>query len=641
MRRKGTVIILLLLTFFQPAFTQGKDTLNIPLVSQWTLSDDYTEEIRTDVDTAFTLFHRYRITDKFSPMNAFPGNYGQPLYQINFFDRITNPDMFLYRFYYPYMHLASNPIFMDTKVPFTEAVFTYAGARETADQTFRIRHTQNINRFLNFGLVYDIVNSRGQYNYQKTNDEAFTFHTSYRGEKYRLYFSAGINNIENSENGGIVDEGQLKTFATRDVEVKLGSLNKAKSVLKNNSILLVQRLTVGGRKQQNDSLKVATKGNAGLNGTFSHIFIWEKSRRSYSDDNPASGFYDTAFISNTATFDSLSERSVKNTLRFDFTTDPSRKFRLGGGGGITNEILRYSQIIPSSYSPPSDTAVWHESNNVLKGLLFNDIGKKFRWKATGELYLTGFRAGDFNVGANITKIFGEKDKSISWDIYGSVSSIKPSVWYYRWGSNHFVWNNDFLKEFRMEGGTKFDYPRRRFYARFDYGIIDNYTDFGPDTLPSQHHGGLSVASAFLGKDFSVWKFHLSSQVLLQKTSNCDILDLPFASLKIAAYFEHNFQFPATGGNLNTQLGVDMFYHTSYYAYNYNPSTGAFFRQADKLVGNYPFLNAFVNLKIRRTRIFLMLDHFNSGFTGYNYFLVPGYPMYAMTFRYGIAWTFYD
>jgi len=285
--------------------------------------------------------------------------------------------------------------------------------------------------------------------------------------------------------------------------------------------------------------------------------------------------------------------------------------------------------------------VWHKSNNVLNGLLFNDIGKKFRWEAKGELYLTGFRTGDFNVEANITKIFGEEDKSFSWDIYGSIASTKPSAWYYQWGSNHFVWNNDFLKEFRMEAGTRFYYPERRFSARFDYGIIDNYTDFGPDTLPSQHHGGLSVASALLEKDFTVWKFHLSNQVLLQKTSNRDILDLPLASLKIAAYFEHNFQFPATGGNLNTQIGIDLFYHTAYYAYNYNPSTAVFFRQTSKLIGNYPFLNAFINLKIRRTRIFLTLDHFNSGLTGYNYFLIPGYPLYVRTFRYGIAWTFYD
>ena len=62
-----------------------------------------------------------------------------------------------------------------------------------------------------------------------------------------------------------------------------------------------------------------------------------------------SGFYDTTiYISKVVTFDSLYSRSIKNTVRFDFTTDETRKFRLGGGVGIRNEIFRYSQI--SSYS---------------------------------------------------------------------------------------------------------------------------------------------------------------------------------------------------------------------------------------------------------------------------------------------------
>ena len=71
------------------------------------------------------------------------------LYQMNFFDRITNPDMFLYDYYYPFMHLTDNAVFMNTQIPFTELVFNYAGPSDRSEQTFRIRHSQNVNRFLN------------------------------------------------------------------------------------------------------------------------------------------------------------------------------------------------------------------------------------------------------------------------------------------------------------------------------------------------------------------------------------------------------------------------------------------------------------------------------------------------------------
>ena len=65
---------------------------------------------------------------------------------MNFFDRITDPDKFLYSSYYPFMHLLPNTIFMNTQVPFTELDWTFAGPRETSEQTFRIRHSQNVNR---------------------------------------------------------------------------------------------------------------------------------------------------------------------------------------------------------------------------------------------------------------------------------------------------------------------------------------------------------------------------------------------------------------------------------------------------------------------------------------------------------------
>ncbi|MGB4293431.1 MAG: putative porin, partial [Bacteroidales bacterium] len=232
-------------------------------------------------------------------------------------------------------------------------------------------------------------------------------------------------------------------------------------------------------------------------------------------------------------------------------------------------------------------------------------------------------------------------KGISLKITGGFSSVKPSVWVFRWGSNHFVWDNNFLKEFRVNAGSEVSYPYRRLNTRFNYTVLDNYTDFGPDSMPAQHRGGLSVAALYAEKELSLWKFHLSNQILIQKSSNRDILDLPLITLRTAGFFEHNFYFKLTGGNLNTQIGVELFYNTKYYGYGYVPATGSYFRQNKTLIGNYPYINAFLNVKIKRTRVFLVLDHINSGFTGYNYFMVPGYPMNVRVFRYGLAWTFYD
>ncbi len=640
MRRN--IAILLIIGLSSALFGQKQDTLKPKILKQWNLSSDFTEEVVIPFDTVFSLFNHYRLADRFSPLNATLGSYGLPFYQINFFDRITDPDKFLYSSYYPLMYQPEKYVFMNTQVPFTEIVWTYGNPRDMAEQTFRVRHSQNVNRFLNFGLVYDIVYNLGQYSYQRAEDKDFTFYGSYTADKYKVYFAAGINNFLANENGGIADESQLAELEPNNITVNLGGLNKAKSILKNRNLFLVQRYTVGVKPAVvKDSIKATVEKTSRLTGTFSHIFILDGNRRTYSDDSPSSGFYDSIYINSISTFDSLYARSIKNTVRFDFATDETRKFRLGGGVGIRNELFRYSQIMPTHDTLLADTSVWHRSNNILTGKLFSNIGDKFRWTVTGELFLTGYRAGDFNLNGVISKMFEWKKGKASWNLNGSMMNRQPSFWYERWGSNNFEWRNNLNKEFRIDVGTSFSYPGRNAVLRLNYAIIDNYTDFDTLALPSQHTGGLSVASLYVRKDLRAWKFHLATDLLAQKSSNSEILDLPLVAVRSTGYFEHQFNFKKTNGQLNTQIGAEVLYHTLYHPYSYMPATGRFYRQDQVQTGNYPFINVFLNIKLKRTRIFVMFDHVNAGFMGYDYYMVPKYPMNTRMLRYGLAWTFYN
>jgi hypothetical protein len=639
---KRSLAILFLLIFSLVSFAQKKQPAVKRITRQWTLSSDFSEEVPLLFDTLFSLFHRYRISDRYSSMNATLGNYGLPFYQINFFDRITDPDKFLYASYYPVMYHPEKAIFMDTQVPFTEMVWSFGAPRETSEQTFRVRHSQNINKNLNFGLIYDIIYSLGQYSYQRSEDKNFTFYTSYTGRKYNLYASFGVNNLSAMENGGIIDKSELKTLDTRDVQVKLGGLNNAKSSLKNRNVLLVQKYTVGGKASSSaDTSRTRKKGIPALSGTFSHILTWENNRRTYSDDNPGSGFYDSIYIGSSGTFDSLYFRNLKNTVRFDFAAGSSGKFRLGGGAGIRNELMHYSQIIPTHNALFADTVSWNRSSNALVGRLFNNIGEKFRWFADGELFLTGYKAGDFLIKGEIVKTFGWKKSDAVWKIIGSMANRQPSFWFDQWGANNFEWHNSFKKEFRIDIGTQFQYPGRKAEIKLNYAIIDNYADFGPDALPSQHGGGLSVAALTVRKNLRAWKFHLDADVLVQQSSNPEILDLPLFSTRSALYIEHLFRFKSTNGRLNMQLGADLLYHTDYHPYAWMPATGRFYRQDLSMEGDYPFVNVFLNLKLKRARIFVMYDHLNSGWMSYDYFIIPDYPQNTRMLRYGLAWTFYN
>lgn len=637
--RKGLLIALLLIVTGAIA---AQDTLHKErILRKFHLSDDFSEETIGDLDTTFSLFHRFRVAEDYSIVNAGLGNYGLPFYQMNFFDRITDPDKFLYSAFYPLMYTPERAVFMNTQVPFTALNWSYGGPGQTAEQTFRVMHTQNVNRFLNFGLIYDIVYALGQYSYQRADDKNFTFFSSYTGDRYKLYFSGGINNLKSFENGGITDYNQLNEQSnTRDVPVNLGGASNAVSMLKNRNMLLVQRYTIGktGDVTKSDE---NTQGTP-LTGTFSHIFVIEGNKRTYSDNLPLSGFYDFVYPDslNAVTFDSLSARFVKNTLRFDFATDQSRKFRLGGGFGIRNELVRYSQVVPTFDTISlADTAVWRRNNNAVVGKLYNNIGERFGWEATGELFLTGDRAGDFNLNAIIRKSFLLGKGEADWVIRGGMSSTKPSFWMNQWGSNHFNWNNDLNKTFRINAGT--DIVSDLGIIRFDYSIIDNYTDFDTTAMPSQFSGGLSVAALSARKELRAWKFHLISDLILQQSSNTEVLDLPLLTIRSAAFFRHKWRFPATGGELDTEIGADLTYHTLYFPYSYMPATGRFHRQIEEKTGNYPFIDLFLNFKLRRTRFFLMLDHVNAGLMGNNYNMIPRYPLNDRMFRYGLSWTFYD
>jgi hypothetical protein len=288
---------------------------------------------------------------------------------------------------------------------------------------------------------------------------------------------------------------------------------------------------------------------------------------------------------------------------------------------------------------------WHKNTNVLVGKLYNNIGDKFLWVANGELFLSGYRAGDFNLNGEISKTFDWKKGKAQWLINGSMMNKQPAFWYDQWGSNNFRWNNNFSKEFRIDAGTAFRYPALRTELKINYAVINNFMSFDTTAHPSQFSGALSVISFSVKNELRVWKLHFATNLDIQKSGNSEILDLPLFTLRAAGFFEHLFRFTSTGGKLNTQLGADLNYHSLYYAYSYMPATGIFYRQDQITAGNYPYLNAFVNLKIKRTTLIFMFDHITSGLIGekerYNYYMVPDYPMNTRMFRFGFTWTFYN
>jgi len=127
----------------------------------------------------------------------------------------------------------------------------------------------------------------------------------------------------------------------------------------------------------------------------------------------------------------------------------------------------------------------------------------------------------------------------------------------------------------------------------------------------------------------------------QAVSNGRILSLPTFLWNSSTYLTHMIHFRSTGGQLLTMIGFDVKYNTKYYADAYMPPLATFYQQRQKKLGNYPYVDIFLNVKLKRFRFFLTFEHVNSDWIGKDYFTALHYPMNKRYIKFGMSWTFYD
>ena len=62
---------------------------------------------------------------------------------------------------------------------------------------------------------------------------------------------------------------------------------------------------------------------------------------------------------------------------------------------------------------------------------------------------------------------------------------------------------------------------------------------------------------------------------------------------------------------------------------------------EKLIGDYPYWDAFIQFKIQKARVFVRYQHVNEGWNGYRYYAAPNYPRNDRVFRVGASWRFFN
>jgi len=657
MKRVFTIFLFLLPLF--PAVGQVNDTVKTEKTKQkviaWMLNED-SRILPASRDTGMVGFEVFDPAYLYYCYPIKTGNIGSPAFSASFVEWPEQKDDFFLRYYKPYIFNPENQIYYRVRSPFTQATYTSGGQKINQEQILDVIHTQNVNKALNFGLVMNFLNGEGQYNLQKQQKRTFCFFTSYLGKRYAVFGHVSMNNINAEENGGIEDKNFLELNKPKDVPVKLGFENKARTNLKNMNFQILNYYAFG--KFGTEKKDTTTNNNVNASdeprlpqgwGRLTYKLKYESVGHSYTDHYPVSGFYRNIYFDSLLTYDTAWYRLWENEVALELQSNPEHKFSLGSRFGLRNEIQKYAEngrtdTLINFHAADTVITNIHDhnvGNTALFGEIFNNIGERFQWRVWGSLYLLGYKLGNTEIHGTLQKIMGKEKNPLSMWLYGDFTLKKPVYRMNHFSSNNFVWDNDFKFVKGLTGGIRFQAPAQHAGLQFQTSLLSQYVYFDSLALPDQHDAPIVLYNLELNKDFYLWKFSFQNHVCLQQSNAEEVLPLPLFIFRNSTSFNHIFHFKSTGGTLQMQLGFDLYYQTSWYGYAYMPATGQFYVQQKTRIGNYPFMDAYLNIKVQRTRLFFKVQHFSSALFGPDYFTVIDYPMNQLFLKMGVSWTFYD
>jgi hypothetical protein len=168
-------------------------------------------------------------------------------------------------------------------------------------------------------------------------------------------------------------------------------------------------------------------------------------------------------------------------------------------------------------------------------------------------------------------------------------------------------------------------------------LLSSPVYFNENAVPVQHDGEISVLEASAAKGLKAGIFHTSFKAMLQVASDDKVIPLPLFSAYNSSYIEVKL-FKKV---MTTQLGYDLRFNTEYFIHGYMPDLGTFYNQRLRKIGNYPYADVFLNVKLKRMRFYLKYEHVNSDLVNREYYTVLHYPVNSRMLMFGLSWNFYD
>ena len=440
------------------------------------------------------------------------------------------------------------------------------------------------------------------------------------------------------ENGGLQNDSDFTQdyYSNRSlITTNLTSNDSAQNVLKESGFYIKQFLFLGYRGRKVVDSTKTERPYFGF-GRLSYGLLFRKQSYTYYDSDPTLGFYPSPRLDSVKTSDSIHIKTIENTFEWSnikyLSESNSQHFIIRFGVKQTFSVL-YNYLYTKSTKDSLSSEV---ASLIPQASAKLRIGNGLEASANAFYIFKGYNQGNYDASGMITT-FHDAD-SINKGFVGIKGEVikQSASWFDReYVGNNFTWYH-YLKPADMESARIFyHYKGLDVYAA--YFITKDQVYYNYYAMPYQFGGNAEVEQIGFKKNFRWKSWELANNVVWQKTQQTELIRLPELMSDNALSFNHLFFKKA----LTFQIGVEMTYFTRYTPLAWMPATREFYQQDEYKSANYPYLDAFVNIRIKRARLFLKLEHANYYFMGFNYFMIPNYPMADMALKFGVAWKFYD
>ena len=637
-----------------------KDTIVFKM-KVYELQNGFSQIKQTKLDTAFADFQTYNPALKKSISSESLGNIGLSAQSNDYFERPADPNDFLFLRNYRYFGVWPKDIrFYNTTKPFTLLEYgQWFNNKPNGESWLHVFQTQNINPSLNFGFSYNSIVSQGKYLNQEAKDNALNLFASYNVDRYDLWFIVGKNKFTDQENGGLLNPTDIQNPDLKPENMPVWFTGT--SAITNNTFAVISHQYKFGKwvkkKDKDETFEIFVP-----RFTLMHTLEWSNNSRTFLEATPDPSFNFTdarglvyfygnqPYINSAAgtatapgTQDNTGMSRVTNLFYLKGVEVAGKKFTFGKQAYIGNDLIHIyfprEQLIYTPgimQAPLGLTQPRSEVNTFIGGSIYKTNANFLNFNATGRYYIQGYRFGDFDLEGHLEKpIHSSRDTSF-FHLTGSMTNTTPDYFYQHYYSNHFKWNNDFNKTYELKVGAVYDNPFRKFKLGFKYSIISRYMYWNEASLPAQASSEFSVLQFYIKKDFKFGPLKLMNSVMYQKSTTNIFMHVPEISTRNAIFITGK-----VAKVLAVELGFDLRYDTGYYADYYSPALGMFYVQNNQKIGDYPWLDGFVNLKLKRTRFYVKYCNLSTKFIKKDYYTAPGYPSQVASLAFGVSWTFYN